>query len=85
MDEQKHEYQVNHIKVTFNGFETTSDEMAKAAVKYAEEHKEKETYVISELKITKDGNEANFDVVYNDDDQPKFGRIRRITGCNCHS
>ena len=81
----EYEYQVNHIKVTFNGFENSSEDMAKAAVQYAEEQKEKEAYVISEIKVTKNGDEADFDVIYNDNDQPKFGRIRRITGCNCNS
>ena len=77
---EEHIYNINNIRVKFEDFEQTTDEMAKAAIDYAEQHKEKDAYVISSITITKDGNEANFDVKYNDDDQPKFARFRRITG-----
>ena len=73
-------YVVNKITVSFDGFNDASVEMANAAIQYAEEHKENEHYVISEIKVTKQGDEADFEVIYNDNDQPKFSRIRRITG-----
>ena len=73
-------YEINHVKVEFIGFDSTSEEMAKSAIEYAENNKENEAYVISSIKVTKDGEEADFDVQYDDNDQPKFGRIRRITG-----
>ena len=74
------EFNINNVKVKFVNFDNAIEDMAKAAIDYANEHKENEKYVISELIVTKNDDVCDFDVKYNDEDQPKFGRIRRITG-----
>ena len=79
------EFKINHITVVFDKYEddNITEDMAKAAVDYANEHKEIEAAVISKIIVTKEDNHATFDVEYQDEDQPKIGRIRRITGCSC--
>ena len=78
------EFKIDNINVVFKNFEeeeVITDTMAKAAIDYAEEHKEIKVAVINNIVITKNNDGSTFfDVEYNDDDQPKFGRIRRITG-----
>ena len=77
------EFTINHIIVVFKDFseeDTITDVMAKAAVNYAEEHKDINIAVINKIIVTKTENGTTFDVEYNDEDQPKIGRIRRITG-----
>lgn len=77
------EFTIDHIIVVFKNFseeDTITDVMAKAAVNYAEEHKDLDIAVINKIIVTKTENGTTFDVEYNDEDQPKIGRIRRITG-----
>lgn len=78
------QFNIDNINVVFKNFDeedVITDVMAKAAVDYAEEHKDVKVAVIHEIIITKNSDDSTFfDVEYNDDDQPKFGRIRRITG-----
>lgn len=77
------EFTIDHIIVVFKDFseeDTITDVMAKAAVNYAEEHKDIDIAVINKIIVTKTENGTTFDVEYNDEDQPKIGRIRRITG-----
>ena len=73
-------FRVNHVEVEFEGFNEPTMQMAEAAVKYAEDNKENDKFVISKIVVKKDGKEADFHVEYNDDDQPKIAHIRRITG-----
>lgn len=73
-------FKIDNVQIEFEGFEEPSMKMAEEALKYAEEHKENEKFVISSMKVTKNGSEAEFHVNYKDEDQPQFGRIRRITG-----
>lgn len=77
------EFKIDHITVLFQNFEKENEiieDMAQAAIDYAEEHKNIPVAVINKIIVTKDGNKTTFDVEYNDEDQPKIGRIRRITG-----
>jgi len=76
-------FTIDHITVVFKDFneeDTITDVMAKAAINYAEEHKDIDVAVISKIIVTKTEQGTTFDVEYNDEDQPKIGRIRRITG-----
>lgn len=76
------EFKINHITVVFNNFdEEITNDIAQSAVNYAEEHKDIPISVISKIIVTKTDTGTTFDVEYKDDDQPKIGRIRRITGC----
>lgn len=77
------EFTIDHIIVVFKDFseeDTITDVMAKAAINYAEEHKDIDVAVINKVIVTKTEQGTTFDVEYNDEDQPKIGRIRRITG-----
>ena len=78
------EFKINHITVVFKDFnedDTITDVMAQAAIDYAEEHKDISIAVINKIIVTKNvDNTTTFDVEYKDEDQPKIGRIRRITG-----
>lgn len=77
------EFTIDHIIVVFKDFneeDTITDVMAKAAINYAEEHKNIDIAVINKIIVTKTEHGTTFDVEYNDEDQPKIGRIRRITG-----
>lgn len=74
---------IGHITVTFNDFDDDkiTESMANEAVKYAEDHKDIKAAVIDTITITKaQDNKSMFDITYKDEDQPKIGRIRRITG-----
>lgn len=75
-------FNIGHITVTFQGYDADkiTEDMANEAVKYAEEHKDIKIAVIDSIIVTKENNEANFTVMYKDEDQPKISRIRRITG-----
>ena len=67
--------------VNFDNEEKIIEDMAKAAISYAEEHKEVPIAVISKIIVTNEGDDKTmFDVEYLDEDQPKISRIRRITG-----
>lgn len=76
---------VDNVTVEFQGFDSDedviTDAMAKAAVDYAEENKEVPVAVISKITVSKENDKTFFDVEYDDENQPKIGRIRRITGC----
>lgn len=74
------EFTINGIKVIFNNYEAATQQMAEEAVKKAEQHKTNEAFVISSITVTRVDSGFEFDVQYDDQDQPKFGRIRRITG-----
>ena len=77
------EFKIDHITVVFKNFDEEdiiTDAMAKAAIEYAEEHKDIKVAVINKIIVTKENNNTFFDVEYEDNDQPKIGRIRRITG-----
>lgn len=77
------DFNVDNIVVRFEGYEEEdiTEDMARAAVKYANDHKENDIFVISSITVTKEENGmANFDVHYEDDEQKPIGRIRRITG-----
>ena len=76
------EFVIDNIKVIFNDFadEELTEAMAKDAIQYAEENKEVPIAVISEIIIDKTDEGTKFTVKYNDEDQLKIGRIRRITG-----
>ena len=76
------QFVINNIEILFKNFDNDINEnMAKSALEYAEEHKEFPAAIISKITVTKDkDNNAIFDVNYNDNDQPKITRIRRITG-----
>lgn len=77
------EFTIDHIIVVFKDFseeDTITDVMAKAAINYAEEHKDIDIAIINKIIVTKTEQGTTFDVEYNDEDQPKIGRIRRITG-----
>lgn len=74
------EFTINGIKVIFNNYEAATQEMAEEAVKKAEQRKTNEAFVISSITVTRVDSGFEFDVQYDDQDQPKFGRIRRITG-----
>lgn len=79
------EFNIDNVIVQFNDFndnEVTVD-MATGAIEYAEKHKDIDIAVISKIIVTKTNKGASFDVEYEDKDQPKIGRIRRITGCDC--
>lgn len=77
------EFNIDHVTVMFKDFpneEIITETMAKDAVKYAEEHKNIAISVINKIIVTKAEEGTTFDVEYVDEDQPKIGRIRRITG-----
>ena len=77
------EFNINHIIVVFKDFDeedVITDKMAQAAIDYAEAHKDIEVAVINKIIVTKTNANTTFDVEYVDEDQPKIGRIRRITG-----
>lgn len=76
------EFEVNHTKIIFQNFDEyeITEEMAQSALKCAESNKENANFVIAKVIVTNQDGKAVFDVEYNDADQPKIGRIRRITG-----
>lgn len=74
------EFIINGIKVVFNNYESATQEMAEEVIMIAERRKANEAFIISTIIVTKVDSEFEFDVQYKDEDQPKFGRIRRITG-----
>lgn len=76
------EFKSGHITVEFHNFDhcEITDDMVQSAIKYAECHKENKAFVIDKVKVSKKDDKAVFDVEYKDEDQPKIGRIRRITG-----
>lgn len=77
------EFNINHVVVVFKDFneeDVITDVMAQAVINYAENHKDIPIAVINKIIVTKTAEGTTFDVEYNDEDQPKIGRIRRITG-----